>query len=820
MEQELPTTLGAGGGWRSLSPREVFRPADLRDLAFATTNDLQPLDAILGSARAVDAIDRALDIQRKGFNAFVLGPPGTGKRTVVLEAMQRVAKNGAAPPDWVYVHNFSEPHRPRALKLPTGRGAQLRDDMKQLIDELRVAIPTAFESDDYRTRRGAIDEEIKRRRDAKFSVIEKQAAAKKIAIIRTPVGLGLAPTHDGEVIAKDVFDRLPEEERKRIHQEMAALQEALNEFFRQMPQWESDRYEKIRALNRDVVKHAVGHLIAAVVARHEGQEHVVAHLKVVEADLLENAQQFVAEAQQAAGDESPLGALMRRGMSEGRIFERYQVNLVVDCRDMTCAPVNEEDHPTLQNLVGKVEFRSQFGALVTDFTMIKAGSLHRANGGYLLLDARRVISQPFAWEELKRALRAGEIRIQSVPEMLGLVSAGSLLPDPIPLDVKIVLTGDRWIHQLLAALDPDFAELFKIAADFDDDIVRTAEVEGRFARQIAAMVRREKLRALERGGVERIIEFAARLAEDSERLSNDLETIGDVLREADYLAGRADSATIARAHVAEAIETRRIRANRIPERVQDAIARGTLKISTQGARVGQINGLTVARIADASFGWPVRISARVRLGKGEVIDIEREVELGGPIHSKGVMILTAFLGERFGRGRPISLSASLVFEQSYGGVEGDSASIAELCAVLSAIAGIGLRQDLAVTGSVNQHGEAQAIGGVNEKIEGFFEVCARAGLTGTQGVIIPASNIKHLMLREAVVSAVEQGRFQVHAIETIDDALTLLSGIPAGVADQDGKFPEGSANRKVDDQLAAFAEQARRFVAGGREGSA
>ena len=819
MVQGLPASPAQDGGWRTLAARDVFRSADLAGLDFSTTEQLQPLDSILGSTRAVDAIGRAFDIQRKGFNAFVLGPPGTGKRSVVLEAMHRAAKGGTAPSDWVYVHNFSEPHRPRALKLPAGRGAQLRDDMKQLIDELRLAIPTAFESDDYRTRRGAIDEEIKRRRDAKFAVIEKQAAAQKIAIIRTPVGLGLAPTRDGEVIGKEVFDRLPEEERKRIHQEMASLQESLNEFFRQMPQWETDRYEKIRALNRDIVKHAVGHLIAAVVGRHEGQEHVVAHLKVVEADLLENAQQFVAEAQQAAGDESPLGALMRRGMSEGRIFDRYQVNLVVDCRDMICAPVNEEDHPTLQNLVGKVEFRSQFGALVTDFTMIKAGALHRANGGYLLLDARRVISQPFAWEELKRALRSGEIRIQSVPEMMGIVSAGSLLPDPIPLDVKIVLAGDRWIHQLLVAADPDFVELFKIAADFDDDIERSPVVEGQFARQIATMVRRERLRALERGGVERIVEFAARLAEDSERLSNDLETIGDVLREADYLAGRAGSAAIARAHVAEAIEARRIRANRIPERVRDAIARGTIKIATHGTRVGQINGLTVARIADASFGWPVRISARVRLGKGEVIDIEREVELGGPIHSKGVMILTAFLGERFGRGRPISLSASLVFEQSYGGVEGDSASIAELCAVLSAIAGLGLRQDLAVTGSVNQHGEAQAIGGVNEKIEGFFEVCARAGFTGTQGVIIPASNVKHLMLREAVVSAVEQGRFHVHAIETIDDALALLSGIQAGVADQAGKFPEGSVNRMVDDQLAVFAEQARRFMAGGRDGA-
>jgi lon-related putative ATP-dependent protease len=601
---------------------------------------------------------------------------------------------------------------------------------------------------------------------------------------------------------------------------MTALQDALNEFFQKIPQWETERYEKVRALNRDVVKHAVGHLITALIARYEGDGPIVVHLKVLETDIIENAQQFVAETQQAAGDENPLGALMRRGMSEGRIFDRYQVNLVVDCREMICAPVNEEDHPTLQNLVGKVEFRSQFGALVTDFMMIKAGALHRANGGYLLLDARRLLAQPYAWEELKRALRSGEIRIQSVPEMLGVMSAGSLLPDPIPLDVKVVLTGDRWVHQLLAAFDPDFPELFKVAADFDDDIERTPAVEGQFARQIAAMVQREKLRPVDRGGVERVVELAARLAEDSERLSNDLETIGDVLREADHLAARAAAPAIARRHVSAAIEARRRRANRIPERVQDAIARGTIKIATQGARIGQINGLTVARVAEASFGWPVRISARVRLGKGEVIDIEREVELGGPIHSKGVMILTAFLGERFGRSRPISLSASLVFEQSYGGVEGDSASIAELCAVLSAIAGLGLRQDLAVTGSVNQHGEAQAIGGVNEKVEGFFEVCARAGLTGTHGVIIPAANVKHLMLREDVVAAVAQGRFHVHAIESIDDAVALLTGIGAGAVDQAGKFPEGSVNRLVDDQLAAFAEQARRFIAGGRDGAA
>jgi lon-related putative ATP-dependent protease len=493
------------------------------------------------------------------------------------------------------------------------------------------------------------------------------------------------------------------------------------------------------------------------------------------------------------------------------------VNVVVTRSEGSGSPVVYEDHPRQGNLVGRIEHVSEFGNLVSDFRLIKPGALHRANGGYLILDARRLLLEPYAWEELKRALRLRQIRIESLGQALGLVHTASIEPEPIPLDLKVVLVGDRTLYYLLAALDPDLLELFKVAADFEERVERSPQGEALFARFLATIARREGLRPLERGAVARLIEQGSRLAEDADRLSVRYEQLADLLRETDHLAGLAGRPASCAEDVQQAIDMQVRRADRLRERLQEDILRGTILIDTRGEQVGQLNGLSVLQLGGLCFGRPSRITARVRVGGGEVLDIEREVALGGPIHSKGVLILTGYLGARYSAERPLSLQASLVFEQSYSGVEGDSASCAELVALLSALAEAPLRQGLAVTGSVNQHGQVQAVGGINEKIEGFFDVCRAAGLSGAEGVLIPAANVKHLMLRADVLDAVARGQFQVYPIQTVDQAFELLAGIPAGERSAEGGFPEGTLNQRVEARLAAFAEKARAF---GRAGKA
>jgi len=799
-----------------LAPEQLYRRCDPASLGFETTAGLAPLETIVGQQRAVEAIEFGLGMRAGHYNVFAFGPSGTGKRSVIQQLTARVAATAAMPEDWVYVQNFAEAHRPKALRLPAGRGQAFRKDLRGLIDDLKAAIPAAFETEEYRARRKVIDEEFRLKQKAAFEALDQDAQSHGIAIVRAPFGMGVAPVKDGKVLEPEEFHALSAERQAELRVDMARIQEQLQATMNQMPRWESERHERVRTLDREVTRWALTHLIAAIGARYGDQPEVVAHLAELEKDVVDHAVSFLAQ-QTAQASDTPVEIVARQALAESRGFERYTANLIVDRSSCVGAPVVEEDQPTLPNLVGRVEYRPQFGALVTDFTLIKSGALHQANGGHLVLDARRVLMQPFAWEALKQALRARQIRIQSANDMLGMVSAETLQPAPIPLDVKVILTGERQLYYLLAAYDPDFAELFKVAADFDDSTDRIAGSERDYARLIAGIATQHKLRPLDAGGVARVIEQATRLAEDSRKLTLDAESIADLLHESDHLAGGAGREFITAADVQAAIDARERRSSRIRDRHREMILRRTLLIDTAGAKVGQVNGLSVMSLPGAAFGHPTRITARLRLGKGDVLDIEREVDLGGPIHSKGVLILTGFLGGRFGRSRPLAIGASLVFEQSYGGVEGDSASLAELCALLSAISGVPIAQRFAMTGSVNQHGDVQPIGGANEKIEGFFDICAAGGLDGSHAVIIPRANVDNLMLKSAVVQAVRDGKFQIYAVASVDEALTLLTGMPAGVAAADGTFPPDTVNGRAEAELTALAERVRRFAAPDRE---
>ena len=796
-------------------PELLYRTCPPDELPFATTAELAPLADGIGQKRAAAALHLSLGMRHPGYNLFALGPHGTGKYAFVRDAVEKARASWPAPSDWCYVNNFSEPHKPRALRLPAGRARPLRGDVEHLIDELRLALPAAFESEEYRNRRNVIQEHLKERQEQGFQGLQERGREREVAILRTPMGLAIAPIRNGEVLSPQEFDALSPEEKQQRKQASEQMQKELGEFLKAVPGWEKEQRDQLRALDREITIFAVGRPFEELIARWSDLPQVKAHLDKVREDVIESAEEFLPR--EAPGPQIVIGGPGRAAGPEPDPFRRYRINVLVSNADgpeaPPQAPVIYEDHPTLSNLVGRVEHLAQFGTLVTDFSLIKAGALHRANGGCLILDAHKVLANGFSWETLKRTLRSSCIRIESPAEQLGWSATTTLEPQPIPLDVKVVLLGDPFLYYTLSGLDTEFAELFRVAADFETDIDRDKPNTRLFASLIGTIAARAGTRPLARSGVARIVEHASRLAGDATKLAIHADTLENVVREADFWAGDAGAAVIERGHVEEAIAARIFRSDRLRERIQEQIRRGTMLIETEGARVGQINGLSVMQLGGFAFGKPSRISCRVRLGKGDVIDIEREVALGGPLHSKGVLILASYLAGRYARERPLSLSASLVFEQSYGGVDGDSASSTELYALLSALSEIPIQQSLAVTGSVDQQGRVQAIGGVNEKIEGFFDVCQARGLTGYQGVLIPATNVPHLMLRHDVVEACRAGRFRVFPISTIDEGIALLTGRPAGEADASGEFPIGSVNHAVAARLATLLRSAQKFAA-------
>ena len=792
-----------------LQPAQLYRSCNPDEFRFDTTADLEDLSEIIGQARAIDALHFGIGIRREGYNLFALGPAGTGKHSIVTLSLQRRAAAEPVASDWCYVNNFQDPHKPVAIELPPGKGIELRRDIDRLLDDLHVGIPAAFEGDEYRSHVAAVEQQLEQREREALEIIQRKAEQKNISLARTQSGFAFAAMRHDKVLSADEFEKLPEKDRQRIESDIVELQEELERTIRMMPRWKQEARDKVRELNRQIATLAVKHLIDDLRKKYQVFDRVIEYLVKLERDVIEHVENF---RHTEEGPRTFLGIPLPQGGGAAPLQNRYKVNVLIDHDSEQGSPVVYEDSPSYQNLIGRVEHLAEMGALVTDFTMIKPGSLHKANGGYLILDARKVLLQPYAWEGLKRALTFNEIRIESLGQMLSLVSTVSLEPQPIPLSVKVVLIGEGLLYYLLSYYDPDFCKLFKVAVDFDDRMERSDENHELYSRLIATLIKKEKLRHMDKGAVARTIEHSARMVGDAEKLSAYIHGIADLLREADYWAeqNRRDLVTVD--DVQKAIDAKDHRVDRIRERIQEAIRRGTILIDTQGKKVAQVNALSVVDMGNFRFGQPSRVTARVRMGEGEVIDIEREVELGGPIHSKGVLILSGFVGSRYAHDFPLSLAATLVFEQSYGGVEGDSASLAELCALLSALANAPIRQTLAMTGSVNQHGQVQAIGGVNEKIEGFFDVCIARGLTGDHGVLIPVSNVKDLMLRSDVVQSVRDGKFNIYPVEMVDQAIELLTGMAAGERDEHGNFPPGTVNQAVEAHLIALAEKRRMFV--------
>lgn len=792
-----------------LSVKELYRQCDPAEFHFTTTAELEDTNNIIGQTRAVESIRFGLGIQHHGFNLYALGPNGVGKQTAVNQYLAQRAPTEATPDDWCYVNNFQQLHRPRALHLPAGQGRQFQQTMERLVEDLLTVIPAALNREEIIAKNKAILKELKDQESRSFKELENQAEAHNVKIISTPAGFGFAPLQKGDVITPEEFSSLSAEEQAEIETRINELQAALQAIMQQLPQWHRDTQNKLRKLQEETAAATIRPLFADLARSYAALPDVLAHLEAVQQDIVANVSGFMEPDQEAP---AALAGIASSGSPRRGIVTRYQVNLIVDNSQTSGAPIIFEDQPNYQNLVGRVEHVSQMGTLLTDFTLIKAGALHRANGGYLILDARKLLMQAYAWEGLKRALRARQIHIESLGQLFSAISTVSLEPEPIPLRTKVILTGDRELYYLLCIYDPDFGELFKVAADFENEMARDPANSQAYASLIANLARKEKLRHFDRAAVARVIEHSARLAGDAAKLTTHMQSISDLLREADYWAGEAAHDFVTAPDVQKALDAQVYRSSRIRERIQETILRDTILIDTSGTAVGQINGLSVIMLDNYAFGRPSRITARVRLGKGDVVDIERQVELGGPIHAKGVLILVGYLGARYAAERPLSLAATLVFEQSYSGVDGDSASSAELYALLSALADVPLKQSLAVTGSVNQRGQIQAIGGVNEKIEGFFDVCQARGLTGEQGVLIPAANVTHLMLRPDVVAAAAAGQFHIYPVTVVDDGLALLTGLPAGQPDALGKYPAESVNGRIVQRLNTLAEQARYFT--------
>jgi len=795
---------------KELSADEIRKECDTSFMHCKTTKDLEPLLKIIGQKRAVKALEFGLGIKDQGFNIYVAGYPGTGRKTAVKNFVEKIALAESTPSDWCYVNNFSNQYEPTAIKLPSGKGKEFKEDVKNLIENIRSALPKAFESEDYASKRESTIRNLERQRKEIIDKINSKAKQEGFLIQNTKVGLLLVPIINDKPISQEELLKLPKETKDKIQAKREKLESELRSVMRQFLDMEQKIQAELKKLNREVAIYAIGHLVENLKTEHKENSQIIEYLKGIQTDILDNLALFVSKRQPQQNQTQ----LQMPWMKETP-FKKYKVNTIVDNSKINGAPVIIEFNPNYQNLFGKTEKEAQFGALTTDFTMIHAGALHKANGGYLIIPVEDLLRNPFAYDGLKRALKNEVITIEEPQQRYGFINVKSLKPTPIPLNAKVILIGEPQLYRQLFALDKDFTELFKVKAEFDTTMERTEENIKQYAGFVCTLCQKEGLTHLNGSGLAKLIEYSQRLAQDQKKLSTRFSEVGDIIREANFYAKKEKSKTISGDFVRKAIEEKIYRSKLIQEKIQEMIERGLILIDTKTEQVGQINGLAVMGIGGFAFGSSSRVTASVGLGRGGIVDIEREAKMGGPTHTKGVLILSGYLNEKFAQENPLSLTARLVFEQNYGGVDGDSASSTELYAILSAISGLPIKQNIAVTGSVNQKGEVQAIGGVNEKIEGFFEICKINGLSGKQGVMIPESNVQNLMLKEEIVEALKNGKFHIYSAKTIDEGIEGLTGIKAGKRQQDGTFLKGTVNYLVDKNLRKMAEKLKEFPSEG-----
>lgn len=790
---------------QELDPDELRKKCDPSIFEFSTTDDISAQAQMIGQERALKAIDFGLNIKSEGFNLYISGIVGTGRNTAIIRAVEKIAEHEPVPEDICYLYNFQSKDEPRALRLPAGIGCGFKKDMEELINDLEQQIIKAFVSEEYERHKKLILDKFEERKSTLQSEIDEFAKSKELTIQQTLTGFNVAPIRKGRVLSEEELEKLSKETKKKLSKDEDEVYEKLEEALRKMANLNREIKSEIKELDEEIGLYAIGHLIDELKKKYQQYELITKHLDDIREDILKNIDAFKKDT------DSPALPFFPEKSFKHEILNKYRVNVLVDNCKTKRAPVIIEHNPTYYNLIGYIEYRAQFGALLTDFTMIKAGSVHKANGGYLILQADQLLRDNFSWDSLKKIIRYKKIKIEDAYVRYGFAPTTGLRPEPISVDLKVIIVGNPFLYHLLYIYDEEFKKLFKVKADFDSSSKKTNELVGQYIHFIAGKVKEEQLLAFDKGAVAEIIDHSSRMIAHKDKLSARFSELIDVMREADSWARKEGARFVEADHVKRALEEKIYRSNMIEKKIQELIEEGTIFIDTTGKEVGQINGLSVIDLGDYMFGSPSRITVKTFVGKGNIINIEREAKLSGRIHSKGVLILSGYLGEKFAQDKPLALSASICFEQLYEEVEGDSASSTELYCLLSSLSDLPLRQDIAVTGSVDQRGRIQPIGGVNQKIEGFFDVCKVKGLTGNQGVMIPQTNVKHLMLKDEVVQAVKEKRFHIYPVETIDEGIEILTGQKAGLKQKDGAYPKGTVNYRVNQRLKEYAKVAANF---------
>ncbi len=790
-----------------LSYDKARKKYKLNTLDCSTTAELEPFQQIIGQERAVKALQFGLKMKDGGFNIYVSGQSGTGRKTLITSFLQEKAKEMPVPPDWCYVNNFKDPNQPNAMKLPAGKGKTFRDDMDKFTEEVKKELQKAFESEDYAQKRVSTVKKFEDEKTKLWQEINQKANEAGFVLQRSPIGIAIIPVINGQPVADEQFTTLPPKIREQIRTRRENLQEDFRSAFRQFRDLEKSSEESIDKFNKEVATFAMDHLLETLLEKYGDIDEVKEFLGSVKNDILNNLATLLTAGQPRQQPALPF--LMPSTVEDPT--SSYKVNLLVDNSELKGAPVITERSPTQPHLFGLVQKEARFGALITDYTMIRAGSVHKSNGGFLIIPVEDLLMDAVAWDSLKKTITSRKLTVEDIAQRLGYIATKTLTPEPIPFDTKVILVGSPDLYYALYQYDRDFKEIFKVKADFDTTMERSDENIKKYATFICTLCTKEKIKHLDSTGIATVVEYSSRLAEDQDKLSTWFARVSDIIKEAAYYAEDDGSKYTTGKHIEKALEEKVYRSNLIEQKMEQMIEEGTILVDTTGEKVGQINGLSVLGLGDFVFGKPSRITVSVGVGKKGIIDIEREAQMGGPIHTKGVQILSGFFHDRYAKEFPLSLTARLVFEQSYSGVEGDSASSTELYCLLSALSGKPIKQHLAVTGSVNQMGEVQAIGGVNEKLEGYFQLCKTRGLDGKHGAVIPASNIKHLMLKQEVVDAIKAEKFHIYPVSTIDEGIEVLTGVPAGTLGKDGKYPEGTINRLVQDRLVEMAEKVKGY---------